>query len=298
MFKNHKLSSIRSLIRKLSLLELPHALHAKLRAELSSYADLHALKTPFPKPVRRPLVVTWGGQRTYVAAAASVLLLIGGTQATFAAEGALPGDILYPVKVVIAEPVALAFSASGEEKATLSARLATRRVEEATSLSQKGKLNEKKAEELARRFESHIDTIASEADALEAKGEIEASLALRATVEKDVAEEAAAFISTDDSREEDTQQPEEHFSERIAAKTHLLAADRERLASAISINIASSTEGPLTLLKEDVDEVTLMLAATASSTEEATTTKENGNEADSTPLLFFKQDAIPGFQSR
>ena len=82
-----------------------------------------------------------------------VVFIGGGT--TSAAQGALPGDLLYPVKVSINETVEVALAPTPAAKAEVQVRLAERRVEEAQKLSSQGRLNKKTAETLTVDFDEH-----------------------------------------------------------------------------------------------------------------------------------------------
>lgn len=85
-----------------------------------------------------------------------VLLGLGGGT-SYAAEGSLPGDVLYPVKVSINEPVRAGLAFSTEAKAKVETDLAVRRLEEAESLVVGGKLDAKTEADLAARFEAFAD---------------------------------------------------------------------------------------------------------------------------------------------
>lgn len=67
---------------------------------------------------------------------AAALMLIGGGMA-YAAEGSLPGDLLYPVKVHITEPLRSALSATPVTRAQWDVRQIERRLEEAAALPQR-----------------------------------------------------------------------------------------------------------------------------------------------------------------
>ena len=69
----------------------------------------------------------------------SILLVICGSAATFAAEKSLPGELLYAVKTDVNEPMRGLFSFSQEAKAEWHTRLVERRLEEAEKLIEKGK---------------------------------------------------------------------------------------------------------------------------------------------------------------
>ena len=91
--------------------------------------------------------------------AATLLFLVGGTTAV-AAEGALPGDILYPIKVSVNEEVRAAFALSNEAKANWSIARAERRLEEATLLSADGRLTE----ETKQALDTHIEDYTNQAE--------------------------------------------------------------------------------------------------------------------------------------
>lgn len=87
------------------------------------------------------------------------------------AQTALPGEILYPVKVNINEKVRLAFALTPEAKANVEASLAATRLEEVEKLAVLGKLtpelaisNDENFNEHARSFEAHIATLKKQGD--------------------------------------------------------------------------------------------------------------------------------------
>src|SRR5690606_19536950 len=86
---------------------------------------------------------------------------------------------------------------SGERKAELAARYASRRVDEAAALSLRGELDEETADMLADRFDGHIATLAQETEELEAEGETAVPRAVRASLEQELAGKAEAFASED-----------------------------------------------------------------------------------------------------
>jgi hypothetical protein len=94
--------------------------------------------------------------------AAVMLFVLVGAGTASAAQGALPGDFLYPVKISINESVEVALASGPGHKAEVQARLAERRVEEAETLASEGRLDEQKAQLIAEKIEKH----AAEATAL------------------------------------------------------------------------------------------------------------------------------------
>lgn len=96
--------------------------------------------------------------------------LTGGV--SFAAENALPGDILYPVKVNFNEEVRAALSFTPEAKAEWETRRAERRLEEATEISASGTINNKERVELEENFKEHADKVNARIDEFEEKGNL------------------------------------------------------------------------------------------------------------------------------
>ena len=89
---------------------------------------------------------------------AVVLLLIFGivgSSTAYAAQGALPGDVLYPVKVSVNERVEVAFATTPQEKMEAEVRLAKRRVAEAQALDAEGRLDVVLTSEIEREFDRH-----------------------------------------------------------------------------------------------------------------------------------------------
>ena len=72
---------------------------------------------------------------------AILLIVLLGGGVSFAAEGALPGDALYPVKVGVNERVRAALALGLEADAEWNVRQIERRLEEAEELSAEGELN-------------------------------------------------------------------------------------------------------------------------------------------------------------
>lgn len=253
----------KDLLRTLRSITLSLESKERMRADLSAYADLHAIPANLPalsrlSPLSHFMLRT---KSLYAGALALVLVIAGGTQASFAAEDAKPGDILYPVKVALAEPITLALAITPEQKAELAARYASRRVDEAAALSSQGKLDAKTADDLAVRFDSHVDALAKETEALEARGEISVSLAVRTDLEQKLTERAEEFVLADVAAQANTmalmataeEAPADRFTARVFEKSKTLATTRERLESALALDIEAEKEGVNFAALRDVD---------------------------------------------
>jgi hypothetical protein len=122
---------------------------SELRERLSTYMEYH----PLPKRMRTAhttpaasraaarlfLAATRGVYARIAASALALLLLV--VSIPFAAESAVPGDILYPIKT-INENIRAQFISSPYEKVQFETELLQRRISEARLLAQEGKLDE------------------------------------------------------------------------------------------------------------------------------------------------------------
>ena len=112
---------------------------------------------------------------------AIIVVLSGGV--SVAARSALPGDVLYPVKLEINENLKTAFAFSEEAKANAETSIAAERLEEAEQLAARGELGTDVATKLSQRFEARAENLNDIIDRLEADGKTEAAANLTAALE-------------------------------------------------------------------------------------------------------------------
>jgi hypothetical protein len=183
-------TTLTHILREATRIALPAADKARLREALSQYAD-----TPMPARSRSGRIRS--PYSTYVLRpfplAACLLLFIallgGGT--AYAAQSALPGDALYPIKVGITEPVAEALAFSTLAKANVEADIATTRLSEMQRLAAKGTLSTTTAAMLSVSFVGHTEAANAKLAALverdpAAAAEASASLDARIHADKDI----------------------------------------------------------------------------------------------------------------
>ncbi len=151
----------------------------------------------------------------FVAILLFILVSAGGT--AFAAEGTLPGDVLYPVKISVNEQVQSALAFSPSAKAEVHASLAERRLEEAEALASVGKLDVKTTKQIKGNFNEHAavaQTIAKDiaktdpAEAAQLSTQLAASLSVNNIVLKNIG---------DDSDDEDTKQDSQELSLAVSS---------------------------------------------------------------------------------
>ena len=119
-------------------------------AGLSSWSDILSLKINFISTVM-PIVLILA------------LLLGGGTSAL--AERALPGDLLYPVKLDVNEKVADLFAITPKAQAQFDATIAERRLQEAEQLAAQSRLSTATQAQLATNFQDYANKFQSQANA-------------------------------------------------------------------------------------------------------------------------------------
>lgn len=308
-----------SILKSLRNLTLRADAKKRIRADVSAYADLHSLTDLVRRlPVRSPFSFMVPVRSLYAGALSLVLMVAGGTQASLASERSIPGDILYPLKVAVSEPLAFVLTPSTEGRASLAAEFASRRVDEAAALSSVGKLDEETAEDLAMRFDEHVDVLAKETNTLEANGEIATSLAVRTDLEQklsasveeftaDAVVQESAKVAASMAVEESTA---DRFASRVFEKSKTLATTRERLDTALALDVEAEFKGGVTLAalsatnaeQGDIASTglffakvgagdTVDLTATTTATTTATSTSENPpkeeGSTDSAASRFF-----------
>lgn len=106
-------------------------------------------------PVRVQSPYHWMFAPRQLAVGVLAVLLIVSTSSAYAAEGSLPGGVLYPVKINLLEPIKVALATSPAAKAQVNADIATERVHEAQTLAVQGALTPHTAEEITHNYDEH-----------------------------------------------------------------------------------------------------------------------------------------------
>ncbi len=133
----------------------------RLRSVVVGYMEMKPIRT---RPTQA-FVPTWGHLWRALVLALIALITLSGS-ASYAAEGALPGDALYGIKVAINEELRAAFVWNPEARATLAFERAERRLEEAATLLKAGKLTPELLVTIASNFEMQAEQATKDVDAL------------------------------------------------------------------------------------------------------------------------------------
>lgn len=111
-----------------------------------------------------------------------IAIFVGGG-ISFGAEKALPGDILYPVKLEVNEKIRGWASISEESKADWEVARAERRLSEAEQLVTNGSLDVKARENIEANFEAHAEEVQKKIEKFEQKEDFKAAAEVSAKFE-------------------------------------------------------------------------------------------------------------------
>ena len=156
-----------------------------------------------------------------------LIIVIGGGGVSYAAEGTLPGDLLYPVKITVNESVRGALAFSAESKAAWHATAAERRMEEVETLADRGALSPEVRSKLEANFEDHAQRIEGIVDAAEAEDPVRAA-DIRTRFTSSLAAHASVIARLGDGSEDnETRRESNDFAKRISEREKKFArADR------------------------------------------------------------------------
>ncbi|MDB5190385.1 MAG: hypothetical protein JWN49_711 [Parcubacteria group bacterium] len=171
-------------IGRLKSITLSESSRTRMHEELSAYVDLHAYAdvANSSAPTPSPFFSYFSAGFFRISAALVVLIsMLGGT--AYAANDALPGTTLYPIKLNLTEPVQTALIPSTEGKAAWHSILAERRLEEATDLAVAGKLDTATQGTITDNFTKHVQDSSEAATQLQQEGNVTAALSVRSDLE-------------------------------------------------------------------------------------------------------------------
>ncbi len=189
-------------LKRLKNITLSRNERLMLREKLVAYSDMHpivedgSIRSPFGN-----FFFFIESRRFTTYAMAMLLVLVGGSGVTLAADASVPGESLYSIKIHINEPVLTALTPTATGQARVAAELATRRIDEAVILASRGELTAERQTYLTQEFDMRAKVAATKADHLAATGNSIASDNVKANFVATLAGEAQALgaITTKDS---------------------------------------------------------------------------------------------------
>lgn len=192
-----------------------------------------------------------------------IALLIGGG-ASAAAENALPGDTLYPVKVSVNEHVRGWLAISSEAEAKLQTKLAVRRLDEAEKLAIKDNLDENIRARLEANFQKHADRVKARISELEAKNTPKA-LEIASNLQASLDAHARILKNLETALNGNVGPRLEKIKLIVEARSHKLNEDRkdreDRIKREPGPETQAAAEGKLKAVENNIAEIKRFIAS-------------------------------------
>ena len=191
-----------------------------------------------------------------------VIIALAGGGAAVASEQAVPGDVLFPVKVTVNEGVMTFLAFSPEAKANIEVVKTERRLEELEKLAAAGKLDATVAAKIKARLESHADRAEEFGLKLKARGNLTVASQVFSNLEAAMNAHEKILIEIGEVKVNG-----EVVAEDIVATLKLrgegFARARAEAETAVSENgaeVEAAAEGKLNAATNKIDEVKAFIA--------------------------------------
>lgn len=234
----------------------------RMRATIVGYMRMYPMRPPLDAHEltwldRLRLMADRHRTSAGIAVIAVVVLALGGGMSV-AAQGALPGDLLYAVKTEINERVRTAVAISAEAEARVHADIAAERVSEAVRLAAEGRLDADVSERLDARFNERADRAQQIAIKLESESAATAAADVASHLESALTAHAVILTKIE----------AETPSEREAV-TKILNSLATHIKDAADVRAKSESEAADDPNAQTKEMVTAKMAATAQTIAEA-----------------------------
>jgi hypothetical protein len=178
--KNKTDQFLEQLHERLHAFSMQSSVRDAIRERLVAYMEVHPLAIE-----NVPVVSPWSYLHIHALRVVAIFVVVGvvSSSVAFAAEGTIPGDVLYPVKTDITEPLIGTLQATPEAKGAWNATVAERRLSEATELAAAHQLSEPTQATLAASFVEASDAANANANTLAASGNVASALSVRSDLE-------------------------------------------------------------------------------------------------------------------
>jgi len=207
-------------------------------------------------PVREPGVVK---RRWHILPAVVMLLVVMlGGGISMAANDALPGDFLYPVKVSVNEKMETWIALSAEADAKVEAKHAEERLEEAEELAVRGEIKAEVKEEVKANFKKKAARARALAEELKAEGKLETSARLNSEFESVLVAHERILSDISESDDDDQEEINEIRGEvggYLSAAAEARARNESEIAGGVSVNVTAAAREALQAALEKIEEV-------------------------------------------
>lgn len=133
-------------------------------------------------------------KQKYMPIIIALMLLLGGGTTSVIAQNALPGDMLYPIKINVNENVESLLAISARGDALVDVKHADNRLKEAEKLALLGKLDDKKNEEIKASFTKELSSLNNHIFQFENNGATSTAIELRGQWKDDINNHYKAFL--------------------------------------------------------------------------------------------------------
>ena len=203
----------------------------------------------------------------YKSMAIAVVLLItmtAGGGISFASESALPGDLLYPVKVEVNENIRSVFAVSKEAKVEWKVEQAERRLQEAEKLAVQGELEGSAAVTVETKFEQHTRAFDQIIAQFTAEGNAEATASAHSNLEAALEAHARILAAIQDSgRNGAVTSMLAKVQSRAQVTTQARAEAEAMVSASTGSEVRVAAEGKLQAAKNKIAETKSFIAKSA-----------------------------------
>ncbi|MCR4326000.1 MAG: DUF5667 domain-containing protein [Patescibacteria group bacterium] len=239
----------------------------RMRRTLHAYMEMKPRRTTISIPAARTGALGWFLAPRPVAAILALALFVSSAGISYAARDSLPGDILYPIKTRVNEPVQGALARSDSAKAEWAIGVAGERIKEAAILAAENRLGTTTQRDLQANFREHarlaVQRIGEESGSRpESSAQVAISFEARLSEYRSVltqiaetnnvnVESIAASVNTERDRvaevraEAESRITSDRARSRAAADMHIAARSAleaaTKLASDVSRSLSSSS---------------------------------------------------------
>ncbi len=210
----HPLNNLRDAAEHIRLSDQEKSL---VRAHLVEMVRMSESQARPKRAVATPYVFFFSFQRLAMPMAVLLIVALGGTT-TYAAQGSLPGGVLYPVKIYVNENIQEVLAVSEEAKVSFHTSVAQERLMEAEALASEGKLDAQTSSNIEANFNDHVakaDTIAANLEESDPASGVEA----RATLDSSIAAHSSILARIgDNSSDEQTKENSNSIAIRVRSR--------------------------------------------------------------------------------
>ncbi len=163
----------KNLIKSLQDIKLSESKKALVRSRIAEFISFNPIRGEAHVPRERTYISIF--EVGHFAKASALVLIfavvIGGSGVSYAASNALPGQVLYNIKVNVNEKIEGGLAFSSGTKVAVESKKVERRLEEAQALVKDNKLSTENKELLQKKIEEHIEELEEKIDDLKKDGD-------------------------------------------------------------------------------------------------------------------------------